>query len=76
MSLRYLLLDGTNIARRCFHAVNADLRTADGFPTNMLKGYLNSTNAMLSIVQPDYVFHFFDEGRDQQRVALHSGYDP
>ena len=42
-----------------------------GFPTNLLKGYLTSTKNLCSIVQPDHVFHFFDEGRLSSLLLSH-----
>jgi DNA polymerase-1 len=40
----------------------------------MLKGYLNSTQCLMSIIKPDQVIHFFDGGKDKNRLQLHNGY--
>ena len=41
LGMKYLLIDGFNIAYRCFFAI-PDLSRADGFPTNALHGWVKS----------------------------------
>ena len=53
MSLVYLV-DGSNQAFRAFHAMQADLRAPDGFPTRALHGFINILH---SLVQAQWLFY-------------------
>ncbi|MET0263140.1 MAG: 5'-3' exonuclease H3TH domain-containing protein [Rariglobus sp.] len=66
---KWLLIDGFNLAYRCFHAV-PELTRADGFPTNALHGWVKSLWRLADQEKPDGTVVFFDLGGAQDRLAL------
>jgi DNA polymerase-1 len=70
---KWLLVDGFNLAYRCFFAI-PELTRADGFPTNALHGWVNSLWRLQDQEKPDGTLVFFDLGGAQDRLALHPGY--
>lgn len=66
---KWLLIDGFNLAYRCFHAV-PELTRADGFPTNALHGWVKSLWKLADQEKPDGTLVFFDLGGAQDRLAL------
>ncbi len=70
---KWLLIDGFNLAYRCFFAV-PELTRADGFPTNALHGWVKSLWKLADQEKPDVTLVFFDLGGAQDRLALHPGY--
>jgi DNA polymerase-1 len=66
---KWLLVDGFNLAYRCFFAV-PELSRADGFPTNALHGWVKSLWRLSDQEKPDGVLVFFDLGGAQDRLAL------
>lgn len=66
---KWLLIDGFNLAFRCFYAV-PELTRADGFPTNALHGWVKSIWRLQDQEQPDGILVFFDLGGAQDRLAL------
>jgi DNA polymerase-1 len=70
---KWLLIDGFNLAYRCFFAI-PDLTRADGFPTNALHGWIKSIWRFADQERPDGMFVFFDLGGAQDRLALHPEY--
>jgi DNA polymerase-1 len=66
---KWLLVDGFNLAYRCFFAI-PELRRADGFPTNALHGWVKSLWRLSDQEKPDGVLVFFDLGGAQERLAL------
>lgn len=66
---KWLLIDGFNLAYRCFHAV-PELTRADGFPTNALHGWVKSLWKLEDQEKPDGTLVFFDLGGAQDRLAL------
>ena len=66
---KWLLVDGYNLAYRCFFAV-PELSRADGFPTNALHGWVKSLWRLSDQEKPDGVLVFFDLGGAQDRLAL------
>ncbi len=70
---KWLLVDGFNLAYRCFHAM-PELTRADGFPTGALHGWVKSLWKMLDLEQPAGALVFFDLGESADRVALHAAY--
>jgi len=66
---KWLLIDGFNLAYRCFHAV-PELARADGFPTNALHGWVKSLWKLEDQEKPDGTLVFFDLGGAQDRLAL------
>lgn len=70
---KWLLVDGFNLAYRCFHAI-PELTRADGFPTNALHGWVKSLWRLADQERPTGTLVFFDLGGAQDRLALHPGY--
>src|SRR5687767_2817335 len=70
---KWLLVDGFNLAYRCFHAL-PELTRADGFPTGALHGWVKSLWKLIDQEKPDATLVFFDLGESLDRVALHAEY--
>ncbi len=70
---KWLLVDGFNLAYRCFFAI-PELTRADGFPTNALHGWVKSLWMLSDQTKPDACIVFFDLGGPQDRLALHPEY--
>ncbi len=70
---KWLLVDGFNLAYRCFFAI-PELARADGFPTNALHGWVKSIWRLSDQEKPDGSIVFFDLGGAQDRLALHPEY--
>ena len=66
---KWLLVDGFNLAYRCFFAV-PELSRGDGFPTNALHGWVKSLWRLMDQEKPDGVLVFFDLGGAQEKLAL------
>ncbi len=71
--MKALLIDGFNLAYRCFFAI-PELTRGDGFPTNALHGWIKSIWKLTDQEKPDAVAVFFDLGGSQDRLALHPEY--
>jgi DNA polymerase-1 len=71
--MKYLLVDGFNLAYRCFFAIPA-LSRADGFPTNALHGWARSLWMLIDQEKPDATTVFFDLGGSERHLALHPEY--
>ena len=70
---KWLLVDGFNLAYRCFFAI-PELNRADGFPTNALHGWVKSLWKLEDQEKPAATIVFFDLGGAQDRLALHPSY--
>lgn len=70
---KWLLIDGFNLAYRCFYAI-PELTRADGFPTNALHGWMKSLWKLEDQETPAGTLVFFDLGGAQDRLALHPEY--
>jgi DNA polymerase-1 len=66
---KWLLIDGYNLAYRCFHAV-PELTRADGFPTNALHGWVKSLWKLADQEKPAGTLVFFDLDGSHERQAL------
>lgn len=66
---KWLLVDGFNLAYRCFHAM-PELTSSRGFPTGALHGWVKSLWKLIDKEQPAATLVFFDLGESQDRVAL------
>jgi DNA polymerase-1 len=66
---KWLLIDGFNLAYRCFFAI-PELTRADGFPTNALHGWIKSIWKLEDQERPQGTLVFFDLGGAQDRLAL------
>ena len=69
----WLLIDGFNLAYRCFFAI-PELTRPDGFPTNALHGWIKSIWRFTDQTHPAGTLVFFDLGGAQDRLALHPAY--
>src|SRR5947209_8118520 len=72
MSL-WLLVDGFNLAYRCFQAI-PELTRADGLPTNAIHGWVKSLWKMDDMEHPSATLVFFDLGGADEKLALHPEY--
>jgi DNA polymerase-1 len=70
---KWLLVDGFNLAYRCFYAI-PEMSRADGFPTNALHGWVKSLWRLSDQERPAGTVVFFDLGGAQDRLALHPEY--
>ncbi|MBS0662488.1 MAG: 5'-3' exonuclease [Verrucomicrobia bacterium] len=70
---KWLLVDGFNLAYRCFYAV-PELTRSDGFPTGALHGWVKSLWRLEDQEKPQATLVFFDLGGAQDRLALHAEY--
>ena len=70
---KWLLVDGFNLAYRCFHAL-PELTRADGFPTGALHGWVKSLWKLADQERPEATLVFFDLGGAQDRLAIHPEY--
>jgi DNA polymerase I len=70
---KWLLIDGFNLAYRCFHAL-PELTRPDGFPTGALHGWVKSLWKLIDQEKPDATLVFFDLGESLERVALLADY--
>ncbi len=70
---KWMLVDGFNLAYRCFYAV-PELTRADGFPTNAVHGWVKSLWRLADQERPEATLVFFDLGGAQDRLALHPEY--
>lgn len=71
--MKYLLVDGFNLAYRCFFAIPS-LTRADGFPTNAIHGWVRSLWMLGDQERPDATTVFFDLGGSERHIALHAEY--
>lgn len=70
---KWLLIDGFNLAYRCFFAL-PELTRTDGFPTGALHGWVKSLWKLADQERPDATLVFFDLGGSHEREALHPEY--
>src|SRR3954465_8390956 len=70
---KWLLVDGFNLAYRCFHAL-PELTSSQGFPTGALHGWVKSLWKLIDQEKPDSTLVFFDLGGAAGSGALHAGY--
>lgn len=70
---KWLLIDGFNLAYRCFFAL-PELTRADGFPTGALHGWVKSLWKLADQEKPEATLVFFDLGGAQDRLAIHPEY--
>ena len=66
---KWLLIDGFNLAYRCFFAL-PELTRADGHPTGALHGWVKSIWRLQDQERPLRSIAFFDLGGAQDRLAL------
>ena len=66
---KIFLCDGHNLAFRAFYGIR-ELYRSDGFPTNMIHGWLRSFWRMEDEFKPDRLWVFFDLGGCPQRERI------
>jgi len=66
---KWLLVDGFNLAYRCFFAI-PELTRGDGLPTNAIHGWVKSLWRLADLEKPHATLVFFDLGGAQDRLAL------
>lgn len=71
---KLILIDGHSLAYRAFYALPDTLRTTTGEPTNAVFGFTSMLIKLLTEQRPDAIVVAFDKGRDEERIALFSGY--
>ncbi|MDR0393117.1 MAG: hypothetical protein LBH52_02695 [Puniceicoccales bacterium] len=69
----YLLIDGTNLAFRCFYGVKY-LSNASTSPTNAIHGFVNTLWSLEQWVQYRHLWIFFDCSRSLRRTQLLPSY--
>lgn len=67
--MEYFLIDGFNLAFRCFYAM-PDLTRSDGFPTGALHAFLASLIKLSSMDSPHGTCVFFDSGGSARHREL------
>lgn len=70
---RIFLCDGHNLAFRAFYGIK-ELTRSDGFPTNMIHGWIRSFWKMEDEFKPDEVWVFFDLGGCPHREEILPSY--
>ena len=68
-----LLCDGHNLAFRAFYGIR-DLTRSDGFPTNMVHGWLRSIWRLEDDWAPNEIWVFFDKGGSTRREEILPAY--
>lgn len=71
--MKYLLLDGFNLAFRAFYGM-PELARKDGFPTNALHGWMRTLWMLDDLEKPDRMLVFFDLGGAARQSALLADY--
>lgn len=66
---KILLCDGHNLAFRAFYGIR-ELNRSDGFPTNMIHGWLKTFWRLEDEILPDEVCVFFDKGGCPRREKI------
>ncbi len=62
-----LIVDGHHFAYRAFYAIRS-MNAPDGFPTNVLYGFINGLRRMRARVAPTHVAVIWDGGLDEDRT--------
>ncbi len=71
--MKYFLIDGFNLAFRCFYAM-PDLSRSDGFPTGALHAFFASLLKLSSIDTPHRSAVFFDKGGSRRHLEIYPQY--
>jgi DNA polymerase-1 len=67
------LIDGFSLAFRAFYAL-PPMTNAEGFPTNMIYGFLNTLSNVILDEKPDYFAVAFDRSEPTRRDKLYPSY--
>lgn len=71
--MKYYLIDGYNLAFRCFYAM-PDLTRSDGFPTGALHAFFASLLKLSSSDTPHSSAVFFDRGGSKRHLEIYPEY--
>ncbi len=71
--MKYYLIDGYNLAFRCFYAM-PDLSRSDGFPTGALHAFFASLLNLSSSDTPHSTVVFFDKGGSKRHLEIYPEY--
>ena len=71
--MKYYLIDGFNLAFRCFYAM-PDLTRSDGFPTGALHAFFASLLRLSSMDTPHSTAVFFDKGGSKRHLEIYPEY--
>ncbi len=71
--MKYYLIDGYNLAFRCFYAM-PDLSRSDGFPTGALHAFFASLLKLSSSDTPHFTAVFFDKGGSRRHLEIFPEY--
>lgn len=71
--MKWLLLDGYNLAFRAFYAIR-ELSRSDGLPTNAIHGWLRTVWKLMDDHKPEHIVAFFDLGGPQRQLAIYPQY--
>ena len=70
---KILLCDGHNLAFRAFYGIK-ELNRRDGFPTNMIHGWIRTLWRLEDDLSPDEICIFFDKGGSPRREQILPSY--
>ena len=68
-SVKYAIIDGNNLAFRCFYGVKA-LSNSQQLPVNAIYGFVNSLLALEQTVHYEHLIVCFDCSRSERRLQL------
>ncbi len=71
--MKYFLIDGFNLAFRCFYAM-PELSRSDGFPTGAIHAFFASLLKLSSIDTPHRTAVFFDKGGSRRHLEIYPEY--
>ncbi|MEK7679944.1 MAG: 5'-3' exonuclease H3TH domain-containing protein, partial [Deltaproteobacteria bacterium] len=71
---RLIIIDGTSIAYRAFHAIPKELKNSKGVPTNAVYGFTQTLKKIIAQCPPDYIAVAFDVKGPTFRHAMYEGY--
>ena len=71
---RVYLLDGYSLVFRAFYAMDANMRTKDGRPTNAVRGIAMMLKKLIEQEAPEYMVAAFDMGKPTLRLDLYPEY--
>lgn len=73
MRAKLMLVDGSSLAHRAFHAL-PPLSSRTGVATNAVYGFINMLEKAIATIKPDYILVAFDKGRVTFRHQTYGEY--
>lgn len=71
---KLVVIDGNHLIHRAFHAIQADLKTSQGEPTNAIYGFASMLLNIITLEKPSYLVVTFDERAPTFRHEAHADY--